>query len=152
MEKYTANQVADTLIFLAREKGIEITNLKLQKLLYYAQAWSLAFYQKPLFTEDFEAWIHGPVVPVLFHRFKHLRWSPIVEEVTPVDDNELRSHLETVLASYGKATAGQLERLSHSERPWRDARGDLPTDASSRNVIHKDSIQEFFAGMLDDAS
>lgn len=150
MTSYKANQVADTMIFLAREHGIEITNLKLQKLLYYAQAWSLAFYEKPLFSEEFEAWMHGPVVPALYHRFKHLRWSPIDEDVTPVEDKELRSHLDKVLASYGKATAGELERLSHSERPWRDARGDLAPDASSRNVIPKESIQEFFSGMLDD--
>ena len=149
MAKYTADQVANTLIFLARERKIEISNLKLQKLLYYAQAWSLAFNEKPLFEEEFEAWVHGPVVPSLFRRFKHLRWAPIEEEVHPVADAELRSFLEMVLTTYGKSTAGELERLSHSESPWRDARGDLAADVSSNTVISKESMHSYYVGLLD---
>jgi uncharacterized phage-associated protein len=148
MATYTADQVADTLIALARSSDIEITNLKLQKLLYYAQAWSLVFRGEPLFMEEFEAWVHGPVVPTLFRRFKHLRWAPIDEEVHPLNDAELNVFLGSVLTAYGKSTAGELERLSHSESPWKDARGDLAPDVSSRNEISKESMREFYVGLL----
>ncbi len=145
MAKFTADQVADTLIFLARKRKIDISNLKLQKLLYYAQAWNLAFYGEPLFNEEFEAWIHGPVVPRQFHRFKHLRWATIDTDVEPVMDAELHAHLEKILEAYGKASANQLERLSHSESPWRDARGDLAPDVSSKTVISKPSMKKFYS-------
>jgi len=148
MAKYTADQVADTLILLARERDIEISNLKLQKLLYYAQGWSLAFENEPLFSEDFEAWIHGPVVPSIFRRFKHLRWNPITETVNASADEDLRSHLSKILEAYGSATPNQLERLSHSESPWIDARGSLEPDESSNTVISKANIQAFFTGLL----
>jgi uncharacterized phage-associated protein len=151
MSVYTADQVADTLLYLARNQHIEITNLKLQKLMYYSQAWNLAFTNKALFGEEFEAWVHGPVIPSLFRRFKHLRWSPITEAVHPVTDDRLGSHLNNVLATYGPATGGQLERLSHSESPWKDARGDLAPEMPSNAVISKDSIRNFYAGLLNGA-
>src|SRR5665213_976839 len=148
MSTYSADQVADTLLTLARNQRIEITNLKLQKLMYYSQAWNLAFTNEALFCEEFEAWVHGPVIPSLFRRFKHLRWSPIIEDVHPVADEKLVGHLGNVITTYGPATGGQLERLSHSESPWKDARGDLAPEMPSNAVISKDSIRIFYVGIL----
>lgn len=145
MKTYTVDQVTDTLIAVAREKGIEITNLKLQKLLYYAQAWSLVFYKKPLFEEDFEAWVHGPVVPSVFHRFKEYRWNSINEDVSPLPDDELRAHLLKVIGAYGKFDGPQLERLSHSEYPWKHARAGLSPDESSTEKISKESMFSFYS-------
>ena len=102
MANYTVDQVADTLILLSRERGIEITNLKLQKLLYYAQAWNLVFTGEPLFEADIEAWVHGPVVPSIFRRFKIFRWSPITTELHPPHDEALEAHLGQILDTYGK--------------------------------------------------
>lgn len=150
MAKYTANRVADTLIHLAREKNIDISNLKLQKLLYYAEAWSLVIRDQSLFAEDFEAWVHGPVVPIVFRRFKPYRWNEIDEEVTPVADKALAAHLLEVLRAYGHLTPNQLERLSHSEQPWKDARGNLDPIAASNEVISKQSMKEFYSTLYDD--
>lgn len=152
MARYTADQVADTLISLARNRHIDVSNLKLQKLLYYAQAWNLAFYDKPLFDEDFEAWVHGPVVPSIFQRFKTYRWNEITEDVTPIDDSDLVVHLKEVLRVYGELTPNQLERLTHSERPWLDARDGLSPDIPSRNRIPQKSMKIFYSGLLKNAN
>lgn len=62
--------VADYFIWLANDSGSFISNLKLQKLVYYAQAWYLAIYGQSLFDEDFEAWVHGPIIPSLYQKYK----------------------------------------------------------------------------------
>ena len=59
--------------------GLTSCNLKLQKLVYYAQAWHLALRDVPLFEEDFEAWVHGPVIPALYQEYKKFGWRPILE-------------------------------------------------------------------------
>ena len=100
-----------------------ITPLKLQKLLYYAQAWSLVFRGKALFYEDTEAWVHGPVIPPVYHRYKHHGYN-----IIPQDDfcGELATDeidiLNLVWMSYGKKSAKSLEELTHSEYPWIKAR------------------------------
>ena len=68
-KKITISDIADYFITKNHEYGDYITNLKLQKLVYYAQAWYLAFLDKPLFDEDFEAWVHGPVNRDLYDRY-----------------------------------------------------------------------------------
>ncbi len=141
---YSVDQIADTIIQLSRERGEPITNLKLQKLLYYAQAWVLACADEPLFDEDFEAWVHGPVVPKVFRRFKEYRWNPITAPVTPVDDAGLRSYLAEVISKYGSLSATQLERLTHMEDPWKDARKGIPSDASSHAVISQVSMKSYY--------
>ena len=147
MKTYSVDQVADTLIDLARKEGISISNLKLQKLMYYAQAWNLVFRGQPLFREEFEAWIHGPVIPQLFRRFKENRWEPITSEVSPVNDKELREHLTKILKAYGRCAASQLEELTHIEEPWREARGNTPADVPSHNVISREIMRTFYTRM-----
>lgn len=122
----TADHVADYFILRVDEStGDVMTNLRLQKLVYYAQAWHLALTGKPLFDDDFEAWIHGPVVPHLYRRFKDNGWRPIDRAATspilPMDD-ETRDVLEEVWSAYGQFSATHLEELTHSEDPWIDAR------------------------------
>jgi uncharacterized phage-associated protein len=146
---FEANKIADTIIALSRERSSgEITNLKLQKLLYYAQAWNLAFTGKPLFLESIEAWVHGPVVPLVFRRFRDYRWKPIDCRVEPSDDEPVRKHIASVLDAYGKFDATQLERLTHSEKPWRDARGNLDPDMSSCAVISHGAMREYYSSRL----
>jgi uncharacterized phage-associated protein len=144
MAQYTASQIAETLIYLARKRGIDISNLKLQKLLYYAQAWNLVFTKRALFSESIEAWVHGPVVPSIFRRFKAFRWNTIDCEVTPVDDEAVIAHLNSVLDVYGEFGASQLERLTHSESPWREARAGLAPDTPSNQVITSESMVVFY--------
>jgi uncharacterized phage-associated protein len=135
-------KVADFLLAESRERGEVLTNLKLQKLLYYAQAWHLALHGKPLFRENFRAWVHGPVLLSQYHRFKEYRWQPILEEVERPNDlgDDLESHFDEVLEVFGSETAVALEMMTHREAPWLEARGDLPPDEPSSAVIKKDTM------------
>src|ERR1700735_3635265 len=102
----TPAQVADYLLATSRQRGEPLSNLKLQKLIYYAQAWHLALYNKPLFNEDFEAWIHGPVLPSQYHRFKDNSWQPIMDKVElPELPSAVRKHLDEILSVFGTETA-----------------------------------------------
>jgi len=101
-----------------------MTHLKLQKLCYYAQAWCFALKGYRLEDTDFEAWVHGPVSPVLWERFKSFGYDSIklknkVRIKIDADDNEL---LEDVWDTYGENTGNALEALSHRELPWIEAR------------------------------
>ena len=145
--KYTVDQIADTLIQLSRERNIEITNLKLQKLLFYAQAWYLTLGRTgaPLFDAEFEAWVHGPVVPSVFRRFKEYRWNAIAAPVKALDDPHLLAYLNEVLSKYGSLSARQLEHLTHQEAPWQEARRGVAPDESSSQVITRESIKRFYS-------
>jgi uncharacterized phage-associated protein len=146
---YRAWEVAETIIDLSRKRFIsDLTNLKLQKLLYYTQAWSLAIYDVPLFVEDIEAWIHGPVVPRVFGSFKEYRWNVIAKAVTPILENGVIFHVNAVLDSYGKFSATELERLTHSEQPWIQARRGIAPDEPSRNVIPTNHMKVFYRTLM----
>jgi uncharacterized phage-associated protein len=140
---------ARTLIHLARERHItDVSNLKLQKLLYYAPAWNLAFTGASRFPNDIEAWVHGPAIPVVFRRFKALGWSTIELPVIPHQDANLSRHLRSVLTSYGRFSATQPERLTHSEGPWLKARKGLAPDVPSHAVISCNDMKEFYRAQL----
>jgi uncharacterized phage-associated protein len=143
----TARVIAATIIERCKERGIaDVANLKLQKLLYYAQAWNLVFTDEPLFHETCEAWVHGPVVARVFGEYKTSRWAPIADPIGPaVEDPEIRAHIDNVLEAYGNFGATQLERLTHQERPWIEARAGLAPDEPSRNAISMKSMKEFYS-------
>lgn len=147
----TADQISDFLLSECRERGEVLTNLKLQKLLYYAQAWHLALFDKPIFEEDFQAWVHGPVSPSQYKRFKDYKWMPILEEgiTRPNLSADLEKHLMEIIDSFGTESATALELMTHSERPWLDARGDLPHDANSEAIISKEAMQTYYKSMID---
>ena len=148
MAPSTATHVAEALINLSHEKHDPVSNLKLQKLLYYAQAWYLALYGKPLFDDPIEAWVHGPVVPCVFRQYREYRWTPISAVYTQSPSRKIAIHLSNVWKVYGKSAAGKLERLTHSEHPWKDARKGLPIDAPSHNVISVSSIKAYYSSLL----
>ena len=134
--------------------GDTLSNLKLQKLCYYAQAWHVAQTDgAPLFTDKIKAWAHGPVVPVLWHRFKECRWSSIDPSATisnPFVDLH-QDHLETlemVWNVYSPFSGKQLEILTHSEDPWRDAYGDRPIGARCDEEITTESMRVFYRRRL----
>jgi uncharacterized phage-associated protein len=151
MAETTAGRVADYIIGFSHQHGDPITNLKLQKLLYYSQAWFLAFYDKPLFDERIEAWVHGPAVPPVYGNFKEFGWQPIgfhPEEsgISPLVD----PFLDEVMKVYSGFSAYDLERLTHSEDPWILARGDTPPDEPSNAVISHDSMKNYYKSKLKD--
>lgn len=128
-----------------RESGDDITHLKLQKLLYYAQGWSLAIFDRPLFAEDLEAWAHGPVVVSVWDQFKSFGFQSLPEQKTTRRlDDEAQKLLKAVNSRYGIFTAKHLEKMTHSESPWLNARGDLPIDARCNNKISKKDMKEHF--------
>ena len=145
--KHTASNVAKYLIASFQKKDKEISNLKLQKLLYYAQAWHLALYSTSLFDEKIEAWVHGPVVPGVFREYKPFGWNPIdVQGVIPPE--EVRFHIKEVIRAYGHFDAVTLERMTHRESPWRDARGTLAPDAPSKSVISHPAMKKYYGARL----
>ena len=150
MAETCARYLADYILCCAHERGLEVTNLKLQKLLYYCQAWHLAILDKPLFSERLEAWVHGPVVPPVFGAFKEHRWNqiPVVDSEPRIETGDSRwpidRHVAEVLDAYGDFTGPQLEALTHREAPWRIARAETPADQPSSAVISHQSMIDFF--------
>ena len=154
MKSTTASEVATYFISSFQKKNKEISNLKLQKLLYYAQAWHLALYDVPLFDDKIEAWVHGPVVPGVFREYKQFGWNPLsvpapVQDAGPsIFPKGVKKHLEEVAHVYGKFDAVALERMTHQESPWRDARGNLAPDAPSKNVISNPAMKKYYGARL----
>lgn len=142
---YDVNLIAKW--FLARNKydndlGISdepISNLKLQKLLYYAQGCNLALTDTPLFNEDFEAWEHGPVIPEIYHEYKQFGRNGIVfDEIIDMDlfTQETSNILESVYNTFGQYSAWKLREMTHQETPW--------IETNKNDIISKDSIKKYF--------
>jgi uncharacterized phage-associated protein len=120
-----------------------VSNLKLQKFLYYAQGLHLAEYGEPLFAEDFQAWRHGPVCPQAYHAFKQHGSRPIPRPAVDAWSLPPRARriLDQVIVEYGAVSAWDLRELTHTEPPWRDAYKDQERPAT----IAKASITKFFS-------
>ena len=138
----SAADVAKYLITRSQpEEGDFVSNLKLQKLVYYAQGFSLALHDAPLFGDEIQAWEHGPVVPALYHRYKEhgATGIPVPMEFNP--DEALspaeRSLLDEVWDVYGQFSAWKLRNMTHEEPPWRDTQ--------SGAVISHDALRAYFA-------
>jgi uncharacterized phage-associated protein len=141
----TASEIADYFIYVANETGSYLSNLKLQKLLYYAQAWHLALYDVPLFEEDFEAWIHGPVIPFLYEQYQTYGWQPLLKEVQkPQFSEELQNFLEEVTDEYFILDALELEMMTHREAPWIETRSGVPMDEPSCSIISQQSMKDYY--------
>lgn len=141
----TCYEVANYFIRLANETGSYISNLKLQKLVYYAQAWHLAIHGTPLFEEDFEAWVHGPVIPALYQQYRDFGWKPILKDVEqPSFSEDVQNFLQEVAEVYFACDAYELERMTHHEDPWIKARSGIPDDAPSNAIISKESMREYY--------
>ncbi len=125
------------------EFGENITNLKLQKLVYYAQGFHLAWYGEPLFLDPIEAWAHGPVVPPLYSKYQEYGAKPLPSppEFDPAAiDERTRELLEEVYQVYGQYSAWGLRNLSHEEAPWKD---------TPRNgIISHEAMRTYFANHL----
>jgi uncharacterized phage-associated protein len=134
------------MIRFCHEHGDCLTNLKLQKLVYYTQAWYLGINGTPLFKDDFQAWIHGPVIPSLYQRFKKFGFNDITEQPPKVSCPEtIIGHIQEVLKVYSGYSAYQLEQMTHNEDPWKLARKGIPDDANSKATIKKTDMKVFYA-------
>jgi uncharacterized phage-associated protein len=155
---YTSKQIADWFLGQADpEAGDSISPLKLQKLVYYAQAWHYTLFNKPLFNEDIEAWRHGPAIRSLYHRFeKYTRIDSIdisneqLEQISFEEDT--LDLLIEVKELYGEHSGSYLEKLTHSEEPWRIARGSTSIHDRCTTVISLQSMKNFYTKLLDERS
>lgn len=119
--KYSADTIAEWFIAWAGAEDADLSNLKLQKLLYYAQGHYLAQTGEPLFRETMQAWSHGPVVPSVYRQYKSFG-SGDVRPVHEFDwdqvDDETTQFLIQVWNTYGGYGAWKLRNMTHNERPW----------------------------------
>ena len=131
--------------YILKKQG-KLSTLELQKLCYYSQAWHYTWTEKRLIKEEFQAWRNGPVCPKLFyeHRGKFM----IAADEIGGDDEELsadaKDSIDIVLEHYGNLSGDELRDLTHSESPWKDARGDLPDDAQCTNEITLESMGKYY--------
>ncbi len=129
-----------------------MTTMKLQKLVYYCQAWSLAWDGLPLFEEDFQAWANGPVCPELFatHRGHFWLGSNYYNDHAPYPfTQEQIDTMNAVLDGYADKEPQWLSELTHKERPWRETRQGVKPGESCVSVIPKELMQEYYGGLED---
>ncbi|MCK4386606.1 MAG: SocA family protein [Candidatus Pacebacteria bacterium] len=147
---YTAGNVAKYFIYLASQEFVGddkeregITNLKLQKILYFAQAYYLAKLGRPLFSDNIEAWEYGPVVPVVYRKYKINKSNPIIDEKDKsslsVEDKKI---VRKIWDSFGGYSTSRLVDITHAHTPWREA------NKSTSQIIHHKTIREYYAPLL----
>jgi uncharacterized phage-associated protein len=123
--KYTAFDIADYFLFKAQEKGQELlSNLKLQKLLYYSQGLHLALFGSPLFSEKIEAWTYGPVVVDVYHLYKDCEAGGIAAKEgysSKRIDEKTKEFLNEIYEAFGQFSALRLMEISHKDQCWIDA-------------------------------
>jgi len=145
--------VFDVAEYVLSKRGPESTT-KLQKLVYYCQAWSLAWDGMPLFQEDFEAWMNGPICPELYNAYNgvFIVSSGFFKNFTSDNPGFTQDNLDsmnTVIRDYGDKAPYWLSELVYKENPWKLARHGLSFGEPSHNLITKTSIQEYYEGLLD---
>lgn len=120
--------------------------MKLQKLVYYAYAWSWVWDGRALFYERIEAWTNGPVVPNLWQKapYKYIVGPQDIDGDVTRLDQDAKETIVGVLDFYGKKSAQELSDLTHVEAPWRIARGSLSSDARSNARITDESIRRYY--------
>ncbi len=140
----TAHDVAAYII----NKNGPLSAMKLEKLVYYSQAWSLVWDDRPLFDDQIQAWANGPVVPALYdkHRkqFSISEWpdgNPAALDATAIET------IDVVLDGYGVHNAQALSDLTHREAPWRDARSGLADDERGDREITLVSMMEYYSSL-----
>jgi uncharacterized phage-associated protein len=135
------------MYFLSRANESEesdISNLKLQKLIYYAQAYHLAIFESPFFDEDFEAWTHGPVCPSVYHQYKQFGALPInIDSETDLNQfsEDQLELLEEIYDVFGQFSAWKLRNMTHEEAPWKEKE-------AVAGSIEKSSMMEFYKTRL----
>jgi len=141
----TAHDVAD---FILAKLGA-MSAMKLQKLVYYSQAWHLTWAETPLFENQIQAWANGPVVPALYqaHKGKFLLEPGFFGGKPDALSDDERDTVERVLAAYGDKSPQWLSDLTHAESPWRDARAGIPDGDRGETPIGHDAMVEYYSSL-----
>ena len=142
-----SNSKINTVIQYLLYQCEDITPLALQKALYYIQGFHFAFYRTFLFSEDCQAWTHGPVYRDIYFRYRDYRFDPI-EKTTTFDTSVFsaseKAICDSVINNICCYSGKILERFTHNEAPWLTTRGDLPDSAPSDRIIEKSVIGAYF--------
>lgn len=143
--------VFDVAQYILQKQGA-MTTMKLQKLVYYSQAWSLVWDEKPIFHEVIEAWASGPVVRELYleHRGSFLISSLGQGNIDNLNREE-RDTIDAVLSAYGDKSAQWLSDLSHMEQPWMSAREGISVGENCENEITHASMEEYYSALASDS-
>jgi len=144
---YQVADIANKIIKMVPEAdnsaGELVSNMKLQKLLYYQQGFHLAYFGTSLFDEEIEAWMYGPVVPSMYKKYKTKGSKGLVYEGDTISlTSEEESLFNEVIRVYGEFSAIGLKNLTHSESPWKE------TPVGVGKVISKDKMMKFFKKKL----
>ena len=147
----SALDVAKYFLFIAFQNGDTITNLKMQKLLYYAQAWYMVNNNgKLLFRDEIQAWKYGPVVPAVYQFFKEYNSYPIHHSVTESDiaivPQHERDFLDEFAVEYFSMSATELVSMTHNEAPWKTA-----YSKGNNAVINTTEMYNFYRTMLNES-
>lgn len=141
--------VLDVAAYILAKAGT-MTAMKLQKLVYYSQAWSLAWDEAPLFPEKIEAWANGPMVRELYNVHRGF-FSVTAYDLRAGNPQNLtppqKETVDKVLEFYGDKPSQTLSDLTHMEAPWREARHGLADGARSDAEITLASMHEFYSGL-----
>ena len=144
---YKVLDIANKLLAKANGDNQELmSNLKLQKMLYYEQGFHLAYFKQPLFNEDIEAWMYGPVVPSVYEYYKkngHNGISPNMKSIICFKDKEEKALFDEVFEVYNAYSAIGLMNMTHKESPWSQ------TEVGFGNIITKDKMEKFFKSRLE---
>ena len=133
------------------EKLEEVTPLMLQKLLYFIQGIYSALFGRPIFTEDCRAWVHGPVYPEVYDLFRDFKYNPIDDArfallegtADALTENE-KKVIDLVVNTFGLYGGKVLEKITHNEKPWRDARKGYDDSIPSSELLPKESIMKYY--------
>jgi uncharacterized phage-associated protein len=159
--------IADTIISdLVQDKGITMTTaldvaeyilqstgalpaMKLQKLVYYCQAWSLVWDDRILFPDQIEAWANGPVVPALYRKHRQqyqVEPGSLGGDISTIDAAG-KETIECVLDAYADKSSQWLIDLTHAEKPWKEARGNLAPGDRGNNEIPVSALAEYYGSL-----
>lgn len=142
--------IFDVARYIVESLG-SMTTMKLQKLVYYSQAWHLVWEDEPLFDNDFQAWANGPVCPDLFQEHQgefriHEDFLEMKGQSEYLSARE-RESIDAVIDFYGAKEPIWLSHLSHSEDPWKNARGNCPPGGICNRIIKKIDMQQYYASL-----
>lgn len=155
---YSINAISDYIINACKIEGnFNLSVLKHQKLLYYVQAWHLAFHGKTAFDGEFEAWVHGPVNRTIYNLYKdtHFIYSDMnLDDIKDSDfanklDLDIINHINSVLEAYASLSGSELEELTHREQPWLEARNGISPYSRCETTISEKTMADYYRRRLE---
>ncbi len=146
---YTADNVAKYFIHLASKELVGdnqeregITNLKLQKILYFAQAYYIAKLGRALFSDDIEAWEYGPVVSRVYKKYRSNGSNPIIDDGKSSLSEEDKKVVQIIWNTFGGYSASKLVNITHAHTPWKEA------NKTSSQIISNKALKEYYSPLL----